>query len=98
MQNCLASGFPIIIGISVYESFESAAVAQTGIVPMPSTSEKCLGGHALLCVGYDQTKKTFLIRNSWGTDWGMAGYCEIPYDYILNPDLADDFWVLQIVK
>src|SRR5712691_2715928 len=53
LKGCLAAGFPFVFGISVYESFESAAVAKSGNVPMPKVSEKNLGGHAILAVGYD---------------------------------------------
>jgi C1A family cysteine protease len=87
---------PIVIGITVYESFESDEVAKTGIVPMPNTAtEQNLGGHAVLVVGYDKTKRAFLVRNSWGPDWGTQGGCFwLSFDYLMNPDLADDFWVV----
>ena len=70
MQGCLAEGFPFVFGFTVYESFESQPVADTGIVPMPTTGEKVVGGHCVAAVGYDDTKRAFIIRNSWGTGWG----------------------------
>jgi C1A family cysteine protease len=97
LQGVLASGFPIVLGFSVYESFESQAVAKTGIVPMPTLHESLLGGHAVMCVGYDDAIKRFRVRNSWGAEWGQKGYFEIPYDYLTNLNLADDFWVLKLV-
>ena len=98
LKGCLASGDPFVFGFTVYESFESATVAKTGIAPMPAPNEKALGGHAVLCVGYDDTTKTFLIRNSWGPSWGIKGYFTLPYDYLTNNDLADDFWVIKDVN
>jgi len=98
LKGCLAAGFPFVFGISVYESFESAAVAKTGNVPMPKASEKNLGGHAILAVGYNDSQKRFIIRNSWGTDWGMKGYFTLPYAYLINEDLADDFWTIKLVE
>ncbi len=91
----LAQSCPVVMGIQVYSSFESQAVARTGIVPMPKKSEKLLGGHAVVLAGYDDTKNTFLVRNSWGTGWGQAGYFELPYDYVMSPKLASDFWKIN---
>ena len=93
MKSVLADGLPIAIGFTVYESFESAAVASTGIVPMPGRGEQVLGGHAVDVVGYVDSLARFIVRNSWGTDWGMDGYFEIPYAYLTNPRLASDFWM-----
>ncbi|RZI46102.1 carbohydrate-binding module family 20 domain-containing protein [Candidatus Finniella inopinata] len=96
-KKALIANNPVLIGIDVYDSFESDAVAATGIVPMPDTSiEDILGGHGLMVVGYNTNPKapnTFTVRNSWGTGWGDKGYCYIPYDYFtLENGLASDFW------
>lgn len=97
MQACLASGLPFVAGISVYESFESDSVAKTGMVPMPQKTEQLLGGHAILICGYDVTKKVFTFRNSWGDSWADKGYGYLPFDYLLDENLADDFWVIKTV-
>ena len=98
LQGCIASGFPIIFGFMVYSSFESEEVSKTGIVPMPSKREECMGGHAVLAVGYDKAKKWFICRNSWGNDWGDKGYFYLKEDYFTNPELSDDFWVVEMVS
>lgn len=95
MKGCLASGFPIVFGFTVYDSFEGAEVASTGVVPMPATSESVLGGHCVVAVGYDDASQRFTIRNSWGEGWGMAGYATMPYAYLLNHSLASDFWCVK---
>jgi C1A family cysteine protease len=96
MRGCLASGFPFVFGFTVYESFESDVVAQTGIVPMPGTGEKILGGHAVLAVGYDDAKRAFIVRNSWGDTWGLKGYCMMPYEFLLSKN-SSDFWTIRAV-
>lgn len=89
----LAARNPVVMGLQIYESFETDKVEKTGIVPMPNVKrEACLGGHALCAVGYDDERGAILIRNSWGTNWGIDGYCWIPYDYFIDPVLSSDFW------
>jgi C1A family cysteine protease len=95
MRACLAEGFPFVFGFTVYEAFESAAVAKTGVLNMPKKTEKDLGGHAVLAVGYDDHAKRFLVRNSWGADWGQQGYFTIPYAYLADRNLSDDFWTIR---
>lgn len=97
LKGCLASGFPFVFGFTVYDSFESASVAKTGHARMPSASDKAIGGHAVMAVGYDDAKQWFLVRNSWGNQWGMKGYFTLPYLYVSDPNLADDFWTIRLV-
>jgi C1A family cysteine protease len=93
MLTCLAEGFPFVFGFSVYESFQTQKVARSGIVNMPKKKEKILGGHAVMAVGFNQKDKRFLVRNSWGKDWGMSGYFTMPYKYL--EELAGDFWTIR---
>lgn len=95
MKTCLYQGFPFVFGFTVYESFESQEVANTGIVPMPRLNEQCLGGHAVLAVGYNDASQSIIVRNSWGPNWGQKGYFMLPYQYIGNVNLADDMWTIR---
>lgn len=92
LQSCLAEGRPFTLGVSVHQSFMSAKVKHTGEVPVPPRGDKVLGGHAMLVVGYHDASERFIVRNSWGARWGHGGYCMIPYEFILHPNLSWDFW------
>jgi C1A family cysteine protease len=98
LRGCLAHGFPFVFGFTVYESFESAEVARTGDAPLPAAGEAVLGGHAVLAVGYDDATARFLVRNSWGPDWGQGGYFTLPYAYLTDRGLASDFWMISQVE
>lgn len=99
----LVAGLPAMFGFTVYSSITQAN--KDGKIPFPGKGEKIEGGHAIMAVGYDdsmkiknassgaQTTGAFLIRNSWGTGWGDAGYGWLPYEYLSN-GLAEDWWTL----
>jgi len=96
MKAALAAGFPIIVGFSVYDSFESDAVAKSGLVDVPNKGEKQLGGHCVLLIGYDEANPhLWELRNSWGTDWGQDGYFRMAAAYLTNPRLSGDFWTIR---
>lgn len=97
MRQCLVEGLPFVFGFTVFESFESKEVAETGIMPLPKKGETILGGHAVMAVGFNNEKKSCLIRNSWGTSFGLNGYFWMPYEFILNPDYCSDFWTIERV-
>jgi C1A family cysteine protease len=98
LKGCLASGWPFVFGFTVYESFESASVAKTGHATLPKSGEPVIGGHAVVGVGYDDAKQWFIVRNSWGGKWGMAGYFTLPYAYLTDENLASDFWTIRVVQ
>jgi C1A family cysteine protease len=96
LKGCLAEGYPFTVGISVYKSFTGRAVSRSGIVPMPRPHhEKRLGGHAMLVVGYSDSTRHFIVRNSWGPRWGDHGSCHLPYEYLMTATHAWDFWTVR---
>jgi len=98
MKNSLHNNEPFVVGIAIYSSFETLSVGITGMVPMPKKNDYLLGGHAVICVGYDDTKKVWIMRNSWGTNWGNKGYFYLPYQYLTNSNLSSDLWIIQKIK
>ncbi len=99
IKQILFNKTPILIGVAVFDSFESEQSIKTGDIPMPDLKkEKMLGGHAIVLCGYDDNTQRFLIQNSWGTDVGKQGYFTLPYNYVLDPNLAGDFWVFTLFK
>jgi C1A family cysteine protease len=83
----LAEGLPIAFGSMLYENFYSLSKR----FEVPAPKGKALGGHAMLICGYNQSRKAFLVRNSWGVGWGDKGY-------ITNRNLTDDCWCLVKVE
>ena len=94
----LASGWVVVFGMSVFDAFESAEVASTGIVPRPGLSDKPIGGHATFLNGYNDAVKQFQDQNSWGIEWGIKGNFYLPYDYLSDSDLTDDFWAVKLIQ
>lgn len=91
-RHVMASGYPVIFGFQVFDSFESDTIARTGIVRLPQEYESCLGGHAVLMVGYDDEAEHIIVRNSWGPTWGQHGYFMLPYSYANQ--YASDMWAI----
>lgn len=96
MLMCLAAGFPFIFGFTVYDSFESDAVAASGILNLPNSTEEAVGGHAVCAVGYDRPSGRLIVRNSWSDTWGQQGHFTIPFAYVTNRNLSDDFWTIRL--
>ena len=91
IKACLAQGYPVVMGMNVYNQMQSQQAATSGIVSCPRQGEQPLGGHAVTIVGYVDNPITnpkawkgggyLWVRNSWGTNWGLGGYFKIAYAY-----------------
>ncbi|MEI6670221.1 MAG: C1 family peptidase [Acidobacteriota bacterium] len=95
-RRALADGYPIVFGCILFDSFDQCS-KRGGVVPMPNPAELTRaehGGHSMCCVGYSDAEKVFIVRNSWGSEWGDKGYCYMSYDYLMNSKFNDgDSWV-----
>ena len=94
----VAARLPVVFGALIYEQMMDDICARTGVVNTPSPTARPVGGHAMLIVGYDFASRVFEVRNSWGRGWGRSGYCTFPMEYLTNPQLASDFWVIAQVE
>lgn len=102
MKSVLAQGFLVGFGFQVYDAMMSAEMAKSGLLCKPKTGEKLQGGHAVALCGFDSGKVmpdgsvgAFLVRNSWGTAWGLSGYFWMAENYVALPSLSSDFWVVN---
>jgi C1A family cysteine protease len=98
LKGCLAEGYPFVFGFTVYDSLWDESGTPKADVPMPSTSDHVAGGHAVLAVGYDDSRSVIIVRNSWGGHVQDHGYFYLPYAYIADAQLASDFWTVRAVK
>lgn len=96
LKSCLAAKYPIVFGAMLYTSFYEGDT-NGGFVPVPKPTDSDEGGHCMTIIGYNDEKKLFIIRNSWGTGVGDKGHYYIPYEYIINPNICDDFWTIRSV-
>jgi C1A family cysteine protease len=74
---------PVVFGITVDSGiYEPDA---NGMVPPPNNDT--VGGHAMIIVGWDNKRGAFLVKNSWGTSYGLKGYMWLPYSHFTTyPD------------
>lgn len=107
IKTMIASGYPVEIGFDVYASF--LTIGSNGLMPYPAIGESYKGGHAVDIIGYNDaiqcpnaTKGAFLVRNSWGASWGLAGYFWMPYDILTKPfngrRMLSDCWAAGKVE
>lgn len=92
-KSALSQGYPVVISARVFDSFVKNV---NGFVKVPDESE--FKGkeeyHAMVVCGYSDNEGYFIVRNSWGTNFGDSGYCYIPYEYMRNPRLISGAYVI----
>ena len=71
---------PLVVTMNVYQDF---FYYTSGVYKYVSGS--LAGGHAVELIGYNDSGQYFVVKNSWGTDWGEQGYFEIAYSELTSP-------------
>ncbi|KAI1776625.1 cysteine proteinase [Hypoxylon cercidicola] len=94
--NCLNAGYPFVFGMKTYGLLNGNRIGPDGYgLRNPTAKEmKDEYRHSLLAVGYKAEDQTFIVRNSWGADWGENGYFYMPYHYLKH---CYDFWTIRLV-
>lgn len=92
----LASGLPIIFGMGVPEYAMMVEAKKSGHLKAPTDGnwEPSSGGHAMLIVGYDDDKGVWLVRNSWGEEYGLGGYFWIDYAALDHYGQPNGYWTV----
>lgn len=75
----LAQDSPVLAGLTVDRTWLDAAGAHGELATFDPGS--AIGGHAVCVVGYD-SDGWFIVRNSWGTDWGDEGFGYVSPEYV----------------
>ncbi len=82
VKQSLAQGAPVVIGMMVGGTFMTEMRGRDAWRPTQRDySQYGYSGHAMCLVGYDDNKNggSFLLQNSWGTDWGNGGRAWVTY-------------------
>lgn len=82
---------PLMTTLTVYADF---MVYASGVYK--HTTGEALGGHAVSIVGYDDNEQAFIIRNSWGQEWGENGFAKVAYSDISG--IGESTWGFQTPK
>lgn len=82
ITSALADGYPVIISLNLYESFDQGV---KGFIQHPAAGEarpQKHGSHAMVICGFSEEEHIYIVRNSWGRNWGDNGYCYLPFSYV----------------
>jgi C1A family cysteine protease len=90
----LSAGYPVVFGSLLYSQIDLVDY-QHPILQMPRKGERTIGGHCMVIVGHDDSRKLYKVRNSWGKAWADSGYFFIPYDYVHSAKITGDCWVID---
>lgn len=97
-RSCLASGYAVLLGCTVYQAIEDVTREQN-VLRMPVSGERSVGGHALVIRGYNDPTRCFLVQNSWGEQWGLNGCFWMPYEYLGSESVSTpDMWIMHMGK
>ena len=78
----LSAGCPVHVAMNTGQAFSD--VGRDGQFSAAEAPSGRHGRHAMLIVGY--TGNFFILKNSWGPEWGVKGYCYVPKNVLEQSD------------
>ena len=98
ITSALTAGYPVAISLRVFDSFGQQ---NKGFIFLPTEAElneEDEHYHAMVIVGYLKESPVYIVRNSWGTNFGDKGYCYIPFSYIDNTTLCKQACIVSEIN
>lgn len=93
MIDALTNNHPVVFSTKIYSNFDDIGTGNF-VVTSPAWFDVFRGVHAMCAVGYNLEKNTFIVRNSFGTEWGLAGYCDMTFEYAAKEFI--EMWIFDI--
>ena len=97
IKSAVYEGYPVAITIKIFDSFQP----WKGFIRIPSEQEiqnGKFGYHTMVICGYNDEARFFVVRNSWGSNFGEKGYCYIPYAYFENDSLSSSAFIITEIN
>ncbi len=95
----IAAGLPVVFGASLPNAWMQEAGSPSAGVMRPAGDWPAPGGgHAMLIVGYDDAARAWIIRNSWGADWGDRGHAYVDYDVLARYSHPHSYWTIGAIE
>lgn len=103
LKRCLAHGYPFVFSFLIRTTadkwFKNKDDQLSTLFHLPegNSDDANVGAHAVVAIGYDDAELSFLIRNSWGEEWGIGGHFWMAYDILVNPNIVPQIFVVDDV-
>lgn len=98
ITSALSEGYPVTISLKIYDSFGNPS---KGFIFRPTDEEikeDKFGNHAMVICGYSEEDKVYIVRNSWGKEFGDKGYCYIPFSYIEDDNFTNSACIITSIN
>ncbi|CAF1468141.1 unnamed protein product [Adineta ricciae] len=104
IETCLHNQIPVPIDIIMDDETVQIITTNNGFLDVRRLNDNTIDVrnlHTVLIVGYDRRKQHFIMRNSWGTNWGSDGYFYVPYSFLSRRErinCTDTLWTIRRIE